>query len=189
MQTAIRQITMPAAALVALAAACATPPVTNATANTTPVVLVDEHGHVYRTSDGPTAASFSTPPDSTFKALVASYSAIGIEPTSVDPQERVVTRQAMVFRTRFQGRPLSAAFDCGNGQFGPRADDGRIRANITSQVVGTGTGSSVTTTIEATLAVNDGAARDPIRCASHGGIEEALRREVSSRLGIPYERL
>lgn len=175
------------AAAVALAAACA-PAVPSATSNTTPAVLVDEHGQVYRTSDGPTMASFPTPPDSIFRALVASYSAIGIEPTSVDPQQRIVTRQGMILRTRFEGRPLSAAFDCGNGQFGPRADDGRIRANITSQVIGTGTGSSVTTTIEATLTVNDGASRDPIRCVSHGGIEEALRREVSNRVGILYER-
>lgn len=189
MQTATRRITMPAAAALALASACATAPVPTATANTTPEVLVDEHGQVYRTTDGPTAASFPTPPDSTFRALAASYSAIGIEPTSVDPQQRIVTRQAMIFRTRFQGKPLSASFDCGIGQLGPRADEGRIRANITSQVIGTGSGSSVTTTIEGTLTVNDGVARDPVRCVSHGAIEEALRRETSIRLGIPYERL
>jgi len=179
---------MPAAAALAVATACATTAVPSATSNTTPEVLVDERGQVYRTTDGPTAASFPTPPDSTFKALVASYTAIGIDPMTIDPQQRIVSRQGMIFRTRFQGRPLSAAFDCGNGQFGPRADDGRIRANITSQVIGTGTGSSMTTTVEATLTVNDGASRDPIRCVSHGGIEEALRREMSNRLGIPYER-
>lgn len=180
---------MLAAAALTLGAACATAPVTSATSNTTPDVLVDEHGQVYRTTAGPTIASFPTPPDSTFKALVAGYSAVGIEPTSVDPQQRIVTRQGMIFRTRFQGRPLSAAFDCGIGQFGPRADDGHIRANITSQVIGTGSGSSVTTTIDGTLTVNDGVSRDPIRCVSHGGIEEALRHEASNRLGIHYERL
>lgn len=180
---------MPAAAALALATACATTSVPSATPNTTPEVLVDARGQVYRTTEGPTAASFATPPDSTFKALVASYAAIGIEPTSVDQSQRVVRRQAMDFRTRFQGKPLSAAFDCGTGQFGPRADDGRIRANITSQVIGTGTGSSVTTMIEGTLTVNDGVSRDPIRCVSRGAIEVVLYREASIRLGIPYERL
>ena len=188
MHFATRRISVPATVVLALATACATTAVPSATSNTTPEVLVDVHGQVYRTTDGPAAASFPTPPDSTFHALVASYTALGLGPMAVDQQQRVVSRQGMILRTRFQGRPLSAAFDCGNGQFGPRADDGRIRANITSQVIGTGTGSSMTTTVDATLTVNDGASRDPIRCVSHGGIEEALRRDMSSRLGVPYER-
>jgi hypothetical protein len=165
-----------------LVAACASTP--NAAPDTNPAVLIDQNGRVYRTTEAPAAASFAASPDSTFRAVVAAYNALGIEPSTVDPAGRVVARQHFVLRSRFQGKPLSSSFDCGNGQTGPRADQGRITADITSRVVGTGSGSSVSTTIDASLVPNDGASRDPIRCASHGGIEESLRKEIAMQLGL-----
>ena len=179
------------AALVLVAAfttACATTSTPNAAPNTTPEVLIDQNGRVYRTTDSPSAVSFVTPADSTFKAVVAGYTTLGFEPTTVDPAARVVARQHMLFRSRFQGEPLSALFDCGAGHFGPRADQGRIYADIVTRVAAAGTGSSVATTIQASLTPNDGVSRDPIRCVSHGKIEERLRREVTLQLGLPYER-
>lgn len=172
----------------ALTAACATTSTPNAAPNTTPEVLIDQNGRVYRTSDSPTTVSFVTSPDSTYKAVVAAYTTLGFEPTTVDPASRVVARQHMLFRSRFQGELLSAVFDCGAGQFGPRADQGRIYADITTRVIAAGSGSSLSTTIEASLTPNDGVSRDPIRCVSHGRIEEWLRREVTLQLGLPYER-
>jgi hypothetical protein len=176
------------ALLAALTAACATASTPSATPNTTPEVLIDQNGRVYRTTDSPTAVSFPTPADSTFKALVSAYTTLGFEPTTIDPSSRVVARQHMLFRSRFQGEPLSAIFDCGAGQFGPRADQGRIYADLTTSVVPSGSGSSVSTTIQASLTPNDGVSRDPIRCVSHGRIEERLRREATLKLGLPYER-
>lgn len=176
------------AATAILAAACATASVPSSAPNTTPEVLIDQNGRVYRTTDAPAAASFATPPDSTFRAVVAAYATLGLEATTIDPAGRVVARQHMLFRSRFQGEPLSAIFDCGAGQFGPRADQGRIFADITTRVIASGTGSSVSTMIQASLTPNDGASRDPIRCVSHGKLEERLRREVTLNLGLPYER-
>ena len=176
------------AGLAALATACASAPSASTTPDMTPAVLVDENGRVYRTTDGPAAAHFPTPADSTFRAVVAGYTAIGLEPTTVDPVGRIVARQRIVLRSRFQGQPLSAVFDCGAGQFGPRADQGRILADFTTRVVAVGDGSSVSTMIEAALTPNDGVARDPIRCVSNGRIEEQLRREVSLHLGVRYEK-
>lgn len=172
----------------AFASACATTSTGAAAPNTTPEVLVDQDGRVYRTTDSPTAAAFATPPDSTFKAVVAAYTTLGLEPSTIDPAGRVVGRQHMLLRSRFQGEPLSAVFDCGAGQFGPRADQGRITADITTRVIAAGAGSSVSTMIQASLMPNDGASRDPIRCVSHGRIEERLRREVTLSLGLPYEK-
>jgi hypothetical protein len=180
--------TIALAALTALAPACARAPSAAATPGMTPTVLIDEKGQVYRTNDGPAAIRFPTSPDSTFQAVVAGYTALGLEPTTVDPAGRVVARQRMMLRSRFKGERLSAVFDCGDGQFGPRADEGRILADIVTHVVPAGSGSSVSTMIQAALTPNDGVARDPIRCVSNGRIEEQLRREVSLRLGIPYER-
>ena len=156
--------------------------------DTTPEVLIDQSGRVIRTTESPTEMAFPTSVDSTFRAVTAAYTALGIEPSSVDPATRVVSRQHMILRSRFQGKLLSTAFDCGGGQFGPRADQGRITADITSRVAARGSASAVTTTIEASLVPNDGASRDPIRCVSHGGIEESLRREVSMQLGVPYQK-
>lgn len=168
-------------------AACAARPPSAAAPNTTPEVLVDQAGRVYRTTDSPAATSFITSPDSTFKAVLAAYTTLGLEPSTIDPVGRVVGRQHMLLRSRFQGQPLSAVFDCGAGQFGPRADQGRITADITTRVIPSGTGSSMSTMIQASLVPNDGASRDPIRCVSHGRIEERLRREVTLNLGLPFE--
>ena len=179
-------------ALLALAAAytagCASTSTSTAAPGMTPAVLIDEHGQVYRTTDGPATMRFPTSPESTFRAVVAGFIALGLEPSAVDPARGIVARQRMVFRSRFQGRPLSSIFDCGDGQFGSRADEGRILADITTRVVPSGPGSSVSTTIQASLTPNDGVARDPLRCVSNGSIEEQLRREVTINLGLPYER-
>jgi hypothetical protein len=181
MQTPIR--TSRLATLVAVAlSACASAP--NAAPDTNPAVLIDQNGRIYRTTESATEAAFPTPPDSTFKAVVAAYNALGIAPTTVDAAGRVVARQHLLLRSRFSGKPLSSAFDCGTGQTGPRADQGRITADLTSRVVGTGSGSAMSTTIDASLVPNDGVSRDPIRCVSHGGIEESLRKEAALQLGI-----
>ena len=177
-----------AAITVAIAGACATSSSRAAAPASTPEVLVDQDGRVYRTTEAAAIVNFSVSADSTFNALVEAYRALGIEPSVVDPARRVVGRQGLMLRGRFQGDRLSSAFDCGNGQVGPRADDGRIRADITSTVAPAGTGAAVTTTVQASLTPNDGASGDPIRCASNGGLEEKLRRETSLRLGIPYQR-
>ena len=188
MRTAASPVNAALVLAAALSTACATASPPNGAPNTTPEVLIDQNGRVYRTTDSPTAVSFVSAPDSTFKAVAAAYTALGLEPTTVDPAGRVVARQHMLFRSRFQGEPLSAVFDCGNGQFGARANEGRIYADIVTKVIGTGSGSSISTTIQALLTPNDGASRDPIRCVSHGRLEERLRREVTLQLGLPYER-
>jgi hypothetical protein len=170
------------AAIVLAGAACASVP--NAAPDTNPAVLIDPSGGVLRTSDVAASASFAAPPDSTFRATVAAYNALGMEPSTIDPAGRVVGRQHFVLRSRFAGKPLSSSFDCGESQTGPRADQGRITLDITSRIIGTGSGSSMATTIDASLVPNDGVSRDPIRCVSHGGIEESLRKEVSMQLGL-----
>ena len=136
MRNSFRAMRSPAVVALAFATACATAAASSAAPDTTPEVLVDQNGRVYRTTDAPTAASFPTPPDSTFKAVVAAYTALGFEPMSVDPAQRLVSRQHLALRSRFQGKALSAVFDCGNGQLGPRADQGRILADISSRVSG-----------------------------------------------------
>ena len=175
--------------IVAVLAACGAPPRPGtATPDMTPTVLIDENGRVYRTTDVAATATFTASADSTFRAVVASYSALGVEPSFVDAGARTVIRQHMLFRGKFQGRRLSEFFDCGTGQFGPRADDGRVLAEIVSRVAPDGAGAMLTTTIEASFTANDGVARDRIRCVSHGAIEEQLRRETSTRLGIRTDR-
>ena len=172
----------------ALVAACASAPAPQGAPDIAPEVLIDQNGRVYRTTDGASTSTFTVPADSTFHSLVAAYTALGIEPSAVDPVQHVVSRQHLLLKSRFQGERLSRAFDCGTGQFGPRADEGRILADITSRVAPSGSGSVVTTAIQASLTANDGVSRDPIRCVSNGGIEEKLRRETSLRLGVPNQR-
>ena len=191
MRKSTRVVPSPAAFALAVLAtfsgACATTATSRAT-GTNPEVLVDANGDVYRTTDTPTATSFAASPDSTFKAAVAAYTALGVEPTTIDPSRRLVARQQMLLRSRFQGEALSTVFDCGVGQLGPRADQGRVVADFTTRIVASGSGSVMSTMIQASVTTNDGASHDPIRCVSRGEIEEQLRREVSIRLGIRYEK-
>lgn len=169
-------------------AGCATAAGSSSAPNASPEVLIDASGRVYRTTEVASTASYPVSADSTFRALVGAYSALGIEPSRIDPAERIVGRQGLIVRRQFQGERLSSMFDCGSNELGPRADDGRILVDITSRTTADGGGSTVMTTVEGAFTANDGVSRDPVRCVSNGRIEEMLRRETSLRLGVPYQR-
>ena len=171
-----------------LVAACASAPISNAPAESSPEVLIDESGRSYRTTEVPTTAAYPASPDSTFRAVVDAYTALGIEPSRIDPAERIVGRQGLVVRRQFQGERLSSMFDCGRNEFGPRADDGRIILEIISRTVPNGSGATVTTSVQGAFTANDGVSRDPVRCTSNGRLEEMLRRQTSLRLGVAYQK-
>ncbi|NUQ21658.1 MAG: hypothetical protein HOQ09_11970 [Gemmatimonadaceae bacterium] len=176
--------------LVALLVACAACASTATTAGSTavsanPEVLTDAHGNVLRTTDVAATTTVDAKPTDLLRALVASYDAVGVPADVVDPAQQLVSRTSMTMSRTFKGARLSALFDCGQGQFGPRADDGRVTLSIASRVVGSAAPVSLTTRVDASVMPNDGAASSRVRCGSRGILEERIRREAFRQLGIP----
>lgn len=178
---------LPLLALLALCGACGSTVASTARAPsaTTRDVLTDENGRVMRTVDLAATATIDANPADVVRALAASYEAVGIPANVVDPAQQLVSRTSMTLSRALRGDRLSVLFDCGQGQFGPRADDGRVTLGIASRVSGSAAPVSLTTRVDAALMPNDGAASSRIHCGSRGIIEERIRREVYRQLGIP----
>lgn len=176
----------PFLALLALCGACAPagPTPGSAAPSSTPEVLIDEHGKVYRTVDVANTSTVDAKPADVVRALAASYDAVGIPADVVDPANQVVARSSITMARAFKGQRLSALFDCGQGQIGPRADDGRVTFSLTSRVSGTTAPVSLTTRIDASVVPNDGTSSNRIRCASNGILEERIRKQTLLQLGI-----
>ena len=174
-------------ALLVLCAACASTPASAGSVATAaaPEVLVDPYGNVERTVDLAATTTIAASPADVVRALAAAYESIGIPADLVDPAQQLVARSKATVSRNVRGERLSVLFDCGQGQFGPRADDGRVTFSVASRVAGTAAPVNVTTRVEASLQANDGAASGRVRCASRGVLEERIRRQVLAQLGIP----
>ena len=178
---------LPFFALLALCAACGTTVATTGSARSAAAreVLTDENGRVMRTVDLAATATIDASPADVMRALAASYDAVGTPANVVDPAQQLVSRTSMTISRALRGDRLSVLFDCGQGQFGPRADDGRVTLGIVSSVAGSAAPIRLTTRVDASLMPNDGAASSRIHCGSRGILEERIRREVYRQLGIP----
>jgi hypothetical protein len=157
-------------------------------AATTPEVVTDGHGNVIRTVDAAASVSINAAPADVQRALVAAYESVGLAPDIVDPTSQVVSRSAVAFSRTLQGERLSSLFDCGQGQFGPRADDGRVTVVMTSRVAGSAAPVRVNTQVDASVVSNEGASTGRVRCGSRGILEERIRRAVFTQLGLPDPR-
>lgn len=176
----------PSAFLLALlgAAACATATPTPAPGPDR-VLVVDTDGSVVHQStlDENAHASFAAPPARVWPALVNAYTTLGILPTTDDRAKGQYGNAGFLVPRRVVGRPIAAFFSCGSGITGPRIDNGRVYANVMSVVADDGSGGSrVITHVGATLRPNDGAANDPIVCASTGALEELLHKNIQQGL-------
>ena len=149
------------------------------------VLAVDSDGTVIRrsTGDEKARAEFKAPLDRVWPALVMSYAELGIDPSVADRGSGRYGNGSFVPPRRLAGRPISVYFECGSGLTGPYIDAGRLTANVVTYVQPGQDGSTNTMTYAtATLRRYEGAATDPIACASTGMLEEALRKGVEKHL-------
>ena len=168
----------------AIVLACAPP---NALPTPAPdrVLAVDTDGTVIRrsTGDEKARAEFKAPVDRVWPALVMSYAELGIEPSVADRGAGRYGNGGFVPPRRLAGRPIGAYFDCGSGLTGPYIDAGRLTANVLTYVQSGSDGNTTTVTyVAGTLRRYEGAATDPIVCASSGALEEAIRKGVEKHL-------
>jgi len=149
------------------------------------VLVVDSDGSVVHqsTANENSNATFKAPASRVWPALVNAYTTLGILPTTNDRTTGQYGNAGFLAPRRIVGRPIAAFFSCGSGITGPRIDNGRVYANMMSIVRDNGAGeSTVVTHVSASLRTNDGAANDPIICASTGALEELLKKNIQQEL-------
>lgn len=149
------------------------------------VLVVDSDGTVVHqsTADENAHVTFAAPPSRVWPALVNAYTTLGILPTTSDRAAGQYGNAGFLVPRRIIGRPIAEFFSCGSGMTGARIDNGRVYANVMSVVTDNGSGgSTVVTHVSATLRTNDGAASDPILCASTGALEEALQKNIQQSI-------
>ncbi|HEX2716961.1 MAG TPA: hypothetical protein VHM67_04725 [Gemmatimonadaceae bacterium] len=181
------QRTFTAVSLVLLATGCAGASGTTTTPapNTNPVVMIDENGRTFRSTQSGTVASFDAPIDSVWNAVLAAYSAMEMEANTLDRPGRTIGRNRLIIRRTFNGSRLSTFFSCGDDMVsGPNANNGEITANVVSHLEESGSSTSVATMVTANIRLYTGTSGGAIRCGSTGELEERLRKAIAKQLGV-----
>jgi hypothetical protein len=175
-----------AALLVAAACGPATPPATPAPER---IVAIESDGRVLRqsTADEMAEMAFSAPIDRVWLALQLSYADLDIAPTIADRAKGIYGNGGFLMPRKILGHTIGEYFRCGSGMAGPLIDQGRLNATVLTTITATAPSvTSASTRVTAMLIRNDGTSGDPLRCASTGKLEEALRAGVEQRLtGAP----
>lgn len=165
--------------------ACA--PANGPSSNPSPgrVIAVDADGRVLRQAGGDerSRAVFPASKDRAWKALVASYTELGIMPTVADMATGQYGNVAFAFPRRFATRPIGQFFDCGSNLTGALVDAGQVTAAIITTLTPLSDSTTAAATqVSGTLRRNDGAAGEPIHCTSTGALEEHLRMATERKL-------
>jgi hypothetical protein len=115
--------------------------------------------------------------------MVMGYAELGIEPAVADRQSGRYGNGGFTAPRRLAGRSIGSYFNCGSGLAGPYIDAGRLTANVITQVQPSSDGGTTAVTYATgVLRRYEGAATDPIVCASTGLLEEELRKAIEKHL-------
>ena len=174
--------TLPAA-LLALAAACASGPNTGVapTNQTTSQVLISGTAQpTYVNSDAPVGSSLNTAvvPDTAMALLVAAYAQVGIPLTLNDPTTRRVGNQRFIVRRTFNRESMSHFVNCGQTMTTNHADTDEINRSVVSTVRPTPNGGSMVETLLTATARDrsSGNVGDMLPCTTRGVIEGRIHR-------------
>lgn len=171
-----------ALALVALAGACASAP----SASERHTTIIDQARNVTHTTDNGVKVNVDAPRDSVWKALLGAYTDIGLLPDVADASTGAVGATRIPMRGVYRGMRTSTLFSCGVTATGAeQADVGQIVANVSSQLTGDASGSTVSTMVDAYVIPDGGTSSNSLHCGSTGEIESRLHKAVSTRLGKP----
>ena len=165
------------AALLALAAACASPNGGVAPTNqTTSQVLISGTAQpTYVNSNAPVESSVNTAfaPDTAMAMLVAAYAQVGIPVALNDPATRRVGNQRFIVRRSLNREPMSRFVSCGQTMTTNHADTDEINISMVSTVhPAPGGGSTVETLLTATARDRaSGNVGDMLPCTTRGVLE------------------
>lgn len=142
------------------------------------VVTVDVHP-----TDATERTVIHSPAGAVYGALRGVYTQqLGVTLSQDDSAAgQIASRQARATRTIGE-KPMSAYFDCGLSQIGPRADHSSILLQITSQVQAFGKDSAGVATTVYARAQDPGTSTDPVSCESTGELEKYIANMTRLRL-------
>ena len=149
------------------------------------VLAVNADGQVVRqsTSYEKEAMVFGAPIDRVWSALQVGYAALGIQPTVADRTAGRYGNEGFIAPRRMLDHSLGEYFTCGTGLGGPMIDQGRLYVYMVTTLTPAASGTTNGAThLTARLQRNEGTSAEPIRCASTGQLEEALRQQVEKQL-------
>jgi len=117
-----------------------------------------------------------------YRVLPLVYDSLAIPKTWLEPKTFLISSQGFKVRARLGRTLLSKYIDCGGTtQIGPNADNYDVFMTITSRLIPNGTGSTLSTTVDAAarpLSFN----QDYARCSSKGTLERRIAELAGSFL-------
>jgi len=120
--------------------------------------------------------------DDVWLVLPGVYDSLAIPKVLIDNKAHTISNQGQKVRQRLGRTTLSRLIDCGGStQIGANADSYEVFLTVTSHVAAAGTGSTLSTTVEALarpLAFN----QDYSRCTSRGQLELRIAEGVKAQL-------
>jgi hypothetical protein len=146
------------------------------------VVMTDQNGHVYHTTDVSSAQDFqvAAPPATTLAVLTQTYNDLHIPIATLSTESSEVgNKQFRVSGHSLAGHRVSLYLDCGvDPTIGvQRADAYDITMTVLSGAASSGKGTTVTTDVEGS-AKSVGVSGEPLHCTTTGRLEDEIRVRV-----------
>ena len=150
------------------------------------ILLVDQQGRVYRTTNTVTPGVDQVVPgttDEAVQALLGAYGELGLSVNTIEPRAGRVGARDFSAPSRLGGRLISTYVDCGPDNFGnPRASTYALLLNVQSAVQPASAGHVRATTTMTATGRKRGVSGDPITCESTGVLEKQLNVLMAARL-------
>jgi len=119
--------------------------------------------------------------DDVWLVLPGVYDSLALPKALIDNKTHTISNQGQKIRQRLGRTSLSRFIECGTTQIGSNADSYEVFLTVTSRVSAAGTGSTLSTTVEA-LARPLSFNQDYSRCTSKGLLETRIAEAVKAQL-------
>ncbi len=150
------------------------------------VVLIDERGQVYRTTDTRASAAEQVVPATApqaLRALVGVYESLGLSVNTLDWENGRVAARAILAPRRIAGRSIADYIDCGVNHIGQqRASSYAVLLTMESVVRPETAGRMLIATLATATARQQGVSSDPLTCSTTGLLEKQIHLLATERL-------
>lgn len=120
-----------------------------------------------------------SPADTVWTVLPSVFIELGVDPGTVDQQQRYIANTSFMARRTLGNVRLSRYIDCGGTVSGKTADQATVTLSLTVQVVADSGGVAQLRTQFDGSATLDGAVANKIHCATTGALESRIARMVT----------
>jgi hypothetical protein len=128
----------------------------------------------------------AAPVGKTYRAVVAAFEQLKIPLATLDSLNGMVGNSSIVQAHSLAGSQMSRWFNCGIGMTGPNADSYRLYIAVAALLDKV---TADTTRLRIGMVAgakdNQGNAKDPVACATSGGLEQKLVELIQTRVNKP----